>query len=116
MENDALHATLKKIKKTHENFTIGIGISIGIILFGYFFSFAGLIDHLKSGIVAFQFITTILFILCLIFLKKVAFFCTKLKYSKNSSYRPILEKLVSADFDKKEQEFLQAIETRFADK
>ena len=116
MENDALHTALRKIKKTHENFSVGIGITIGIILFGYFFSFAGLIDHLKSGIVVFQIVTTILFVLCLIFLKKVAFFLTKLKYAKNTSFKPILDKLVSADFEKKEQEFLQAMGARFESK
>lgn len=104
MSTDETLVALRKLKKTHENFAVGIGIAIGIILFGYFFSFAAFVDHLKSGLVIFQIITTIAFVFCLIFLKKVAFFCTKLKYGKQEPYCQLLQNIRHQDLEKDEKD------------
>lgn len=112
MSTDETVIALRKLKKTHENFAVGIGVTIGIILFGYFFSFAAFIDHLKSGLVVFQLISTIAFVFCLIFLKRVALFCTKLKYSKQAPYNRLLEGLKHQDFEKDEQTLGQIVAQR----
>lgn len=99
--NEAVNVA-RALKKTHENITVGIGITIGFILIAYFFSFAALIDHMKPGFVTFQVITTVLFVLCLVYLKRVAFFFTKLKFGKKQPYFSVLTRLTSQDFEQDE--------------
>jgi len=92
----------RALKKTHENITVGIGVTIGFILIAYFYSFATLLDQMKPGIVTFQIITTVLFVLSLAYLKRIAFFFTKLKYAKKQPYAAYLNTLTSRDFEQDE--------------
>ena len=94
---------IRKIKKVHENFVIGIGAGIGIILMLYFFSFAQFIDRVKPGLITFQIITTIIFVICLIFIKRVATFFTRLKLKRKPAFQTMMSKLSDSDFEKDEQ-------------
>ncbi len=94
---------INQLKKTHENFTVGIGIAIGIVFMSYFFSFAAFIDHVKPGLVTFQAVTTILLVFCLIYLKRVALYCTKLKYRNQALHSSLLQRLKHTDFEKDEK-------------
>lgn len=112
MSNDEQLSVLRELKRTHERFTVGIGVTIGIIFLAYFFSFAQFVDRLADGVVIFQVISSIGLVLCLIFIKKVALFFTRLRYSKNAIYSQLLRYIQSEDFDHNEDGFSQRIYER----
>ncbi len=101
--DDIRISAISQLKKTHENFTVGIGIAIGVIFMFYFFSFAAFIDHVKPGLVTFQAITTVLLVFCLIYLKRVALYCSKLKYRNQEPHHQLLQQLKHTDFEKDEK-------------
>ena len=109
MNTDEQLSALRELKKAHERFTVGIGVTIGIIFLVYFFSFAQFVDRLADGLVTFQIISTIGLVFCLIYIKKVALFFTRLRYSNNAIYAQLLPHVQSADFDHNEEEFSQRI-------
>lgn len=91
---------LQKIKKTHERIAITAGIVMGVALSSYFFTFGMLIDRDASGALWFQIITSVLFVFGLIFLKRLAFFLTKLVLGYNGEYRRALRGMKVADLDR----------------
>ncbi len=91
---------LQKIKKTHERIAITAGIVMGVALSSYFFTFGMLIDRDASGALWFQIITSVLFVFGLIFLKRLAFFLTKLVLGYNGEYRRALRGMTVADLDR----------------
>jgi F0F1-type ATP synthase assembly protein I len=91
---------LQKIKKTHERIAIIAGVIMGVMLSSYFFTFGMLIDRDATGALWFQIITSVLFIFGLIFLKRLAFFLTKLILGFKSDYREALTGMKVSDLDK----------------
>ncbi|TPW15035.1 MAG: Uncharacterized protein FD130_1268 [Halothiobacillaceae bacterium] len=98
---------IKKIKKSHENTFVTTGVTIGLILTLYFYSFASLIDKAPPIFFDIQVVTTLLFIACLLFLKRVAFFLVKLTKGRRAGYRSVLAQLTADDMDKNDDALLQ---------
>lgn len=88
-----------KIRTAHERIAITLGIAIGVILSSYFFTFGMLIDRDAGGLLWFQIITSVLFVLALFRLKRVAFFLTKLILGFKADYRRALQGMTLADLD-----------------
>ncbi len=99
MSNENDNKTLQKIKKTHERIAIISGIVMGLMLSAYFFTFGMLIDRDATAALWFQIITSVLFVFGLIFLKRVAFFLTKILLGMNSDCRRLLKNMSVADLD-----------------
>jgi len=97
-ENDS--NTLKKIKKIHERIVITVGITMGLALSTYFFTYGMLIDRDATAMIWFQLITTVLFIFGLIFIKRLALVLTKLLLAANSECRQMLKGMTAADLEK----------------
>jgi len=117
MNTEDLNKTaVNKLKKTHENFTVGIGVAIGIVFMSYFFSFAAFIDNVKPGLVTFQAITTILLVFCLIYLKKIALYFTRFKYRNSEPHSILLKQLSHTDFEKDAQGLNAIITARESEK
>lgn len=91
---------LHKIKKTHERIAITAGVVMGVVLSSYFFTFGMLIDRDATAALWFQIITSVLFIFGLIFLKRLAFFFTKLILGFKTEYREALAGMKAQDLDK----------------
>lgn len=100
---------IRRIKKTHENFVVALGITIGLILGVYFFSFAALIDSAPPIAIQFLMVTTVLLVLALIYVKRIALFFTRLKLGRKSEYKPLLAALVVADLAKDEEALLRQL-------
>ena len=92
-------ATLKKIKKIHERIAIAAGVIMGLMLSSYFFTFGMMIDRNATGVIWFQVITTVLFIFGLIYLKRLAFFLTKLVLGFKGEYRQALQGMKVKDLE-----------------
>ena len=97
-ENDA--QILQKIKMVHGRVAIIAGVIMGLALSSYFFTFGMLIDQGATAAIWFQIITMVLFILGLIFLKRLAFFITRLVLALNADCRRLLKGMKAADLEK----------------
>ena len=92
--------TLQKIKRTHGRIAITAGVIMGLALSSYFFTFGMVIDQGATGVLWFQLITMVLFIFGLIFLKRVAFFITRILLIQNADCRRVLKGMKLADIEK----------------
>jgi hypothetical protein len=90
-------SAIRCIKKTHENLVVGVGVSIGMILLVYFFTFAMFVDRASAALVWFQVITTILMAFMLVFIKKTSFFLTRLLLGRRPDCRHVFAVLEAAD-------------------
>ncbi len=107
-EQETLSA-IRRIKKTHENLVVTVGVLIGMTLLVYFFTFAMFVDKASTALIWFEIITTILMALILVFLKKVGFFLTKLLLGRRSDCRAVLAALVAADLALDEEVIMKKV-------
>ena len=84
----------------HGRTAIVAGVIMGLALSSYFFTFGMLIDMGATAALWFQIITMVLFIFGLIYLKRVAFFITRIVLSLNGDCRRALKGLKPADLEK----------------
>ncbi len=107
-EQETLNA-IRRIKKTHENLVVTIGVLIGMTLLIYFFTFAMFVDKASMVLVWFETITAILMALMLVFLKKVGFFLTKLLLGRRPDCRVVFTAIVAADLALDDQAIVEKI-------
>jgi hypothetical protein len=100
---------IRKIKKTHENLVVAIGITIGLILGVYFFSFASLIDSARPFAIQFLMVTTVLLVVALIYVKRIAFFFTRLLLGRKEHCKTVLKVITVADLTKDEEALLKQL-------
>ena len=94
---------LQKIRKTHERIAVTTGTIMAVIMCAYFFTFSDLIDQGATGLLWLEIVTSVLFLFGLIFLKRLAFFITRLVLGTNPECRDALKGLTAADFEKPPQ-------------
>lgn len=99
MTNDNDLDTLQKIKRTHGRTAIIAGVIMGLALSSYFFTFGMLIDQGATVALWFQIVTMVLFIFGLIFLKRLAFFITRILLVLNADCRRVLKGMKLADLE-----------------
>lgn len=90
---------LRRLKAAQDRYVLVIGLSFGILLVVYFFTFAQLIDRGYSGLVWFQAISALLMMLALFVLKRLAFGLVRLFYGRRTPYRGILARIGPFDLD-----------------
>jgi Kef-type K+ transport system membrane component KefB len=100
MTNDKDLKTLEKIKKTHGRTAVTAGVIMGVALSSYFFTFGMLIDNGATAALWFQIITMVVFIFGLVYLKRVAFFITRILLAMNADCRRMLKGMKPADLEK----------------
>lgn len=98
MSEQDQYTPLQQIKKSQENTVVVIGVSIAFVLLLYFFSFAAMVDH-GSALAWFQAVTTVLMAVMLVYIKRIAFFITRLRLGHRSPYRETLAHLTLAELD-----------------
>jgi len=91
---------LEQIRRTHERIAVIVGIFMAAAMSLYFFTFSDLIDKGASLLLWLELVTTILFVFGLIFLKRLAFFITRLMLGKNSACREAMKGMTVADLEK----------------
>jgi hypothetical protein len=92
--------TLQKIKRTHERVAVSAGAFMAVAMSIYFFTFSGLMDMGASGLLWFEVVSSVLFLFGLIFLKRLAFFITRLVLGANAGCRRALKGLTVDDLSK----------------
>jgi hypothetical protein len=100
---------INTVKKAHENIMVVTGVLIGILLIVYFFTFAQFFDRGYMAVVYFQAVTSVMLVVALFFLKRIAFVFIRMIYGRRDAYQPFLSAIVASDLDKDartlEQEF-----------
>ena len=114
MSSEIQLETIRKIKKTHENLVVTLGITIGIILGIYFFIFSHLIDSGPPIAIQFLMATTVLLVLALIYVKRLALLFTRVLLGRNEDCKALLKVLVVADLAHDETVLMQQLEQRRA--
>lgn len=94
---------IRKIKKSHENIMVFVGVATGILLIAYFFTFAQFFDRGMMWVVYFQAITSLMLVAGLFFLKRVSFFLIQRMYGGREPYKTFIDAIVYSDLDKDEQ-------------
>jgi len=92
------YTPIQRVKKAQENTVVVLGVSIGFVLLLYFFSFAAMVDR-GSAVAWFQAITTGLMAVMLVYIKRIAFFLTRLRLSRRAEFRDLFASLTPADLD-----------------
>jgi len=88
--SDDKEMILAHIKNTHENIAITLGVVLAMTLVAYFFTYSGLADSKYASWLWFEAVSSILIVIVLIKIQKVAFFLTKLRFMGKKSYQNLL--------------------------
>jgi cobalamin biosynthesis protein CobD/CbiB len=91
---------LQKIKKTHERVAVISGTFMAVTMSIYFFTFSRLMDTGATALFWFEIITAVLFLFGLIFLKRLAFFITRMVLGGDADCRRALQGMKVVDLDK----------------
>jgi len=90
---------IEQIQTTQKKIKTYTGVTIGMILIFYFFSFASLFDKAPAIFFLFELVTSIIFVMILILLNKFSFKITCWHYRNKSTYTDMLNKLSPNDVD-----------------
>jgi Kef-type K+ transport system membrane component KefB len=110
MSQQEIIDAIQRIKKSQENFMVGIGILTGMVLIVYFFTFAMLVDTTTGAPVWFQAITTVAMVLVLIFLKRVGFFFARLWLGRRPGCKTVFGAIQASDLSLDEQTLASQIQ------
>ncbi|MDR2876973.1 MAG: hypothetical protein LBV36_02895 [Chromatiales bacterium] len=97
MSNGSPVSALQRLKSTHESIMTLVGIGFGILLALYFFTFAQFIDHGNTGVVWFMAISSVLMVIALFRLRRLAFFLLRALRRRHPEYGPVLADMTSPD-------------------
>jgi hypothetical protein len=97
-------AAIERLQNIQSNIKVYAGISMGMLLILYFFSYAMLVDKGMTGALMFELITAILFVLALIYLNQVSFFVLKRLYRNRKPYRELFHYLTAKNIGDKAED------------
>ncbi len=109
MTTEEIINAIEQIQKSQTNFKIYTAVPMGTIMILYFFSFATLIDHGMMGAFYIEIITTILFVLALIYLNNVSFVLVKLLYKSRKLHSSLIQKMTPTSINKTAKQLSQEI-------
>ncbi|WP_455367095.1 hypothetical protein [Kaarinaea lacus] len=104
--------TIESLQNSLSNIKVFTVVPMGILMIVYFFSFATAIDRGMYGVLAFEIVTTILFVFAIIFINKLAFALLKMRYKHKAPYNNVLAYVDYSDLAGKPEEISKAIENR----
>ena len=104
--------TIEALQQSYSNIKIYTAVPMGVVLILYFFTFATLIDKGMQGILAFEIITSILFVFFFIFMNRAAFFLLKIRYKNKPPFSQALLLMEFSDLAMKPEALSSAIDSR----
>jgi cobalamin biosynthesis protein CobD/CbiB len=93
----------QKVKKIYSRTVIVAGTIMGFALCVFLFTIGTLLDHGYNAVLWLEFITSILFIFGLIYLKRLSLFITRILLSGNSDCRRMFKNMTVADIERVQQ-------------
>lgn len=104
--------TIEALQNTHNNIKVFTAIPMGVLMILYFFSYATLIDHGMYGVLGFEIVTTVVFVMSLIYINRLSFFLLKIRYRNKPPYQDILPYIDSTLLARKAQDVLPVVMNR----
>lgn len=92
------------VKKSYNKFLIGVGTGAGVILCIYFFTFSEIINRFPPIVWRLQALSAIGLVLVLVYVRRIAFFSTKLLYSRSQLEKQLLAQLSANDMERPDPE------------
>ena len=103
---------IESLQHSQSNIKVYTAIPMGVLMILYFFSYATLIDKGMYGMLTFEIVTSILFILAIIYINWVSFVLLKMRYKNKLPYKDVLQYLSYLDLSGKPGEISRMIENR----
>lgn len=103
---------IESLQQSYSNIKIFTAVPMGVLMILYFFSFATLIDKGMSGLLWFEIITSIVFLIYFVFINRAAFAILKILCRKNSRKREILALMDVTELSMKPEALSDIIESR----
>lgn len=100
---------ISQIQATQKRFAVTIGVSMGVIMSLYFFSFATLIDRGMLAALLFEIVTTLGFIVVYFLLNRISFALTRARYQNKAPHAELLTRLSAQDVNTSPEALLEAI-------
>ena len=109
MQQEKALEAIEQLQNSFSNIKIFTAVPMGIIMIIYFFTFAQLVDHGLDVLLYIEIVTTIMFVLALIFLNKVAYVLLRLRYSGKQPYNRLLQQLSAEQLGQDAQKLLSQV-------
>lgn len=103
---------IENLQQSYSNIKIFTAVPMGVLMILYFFSFATLIDRGMNGLLWFEIITTILFLIYFIAINKAAFVILKFLSRRNAHKSEILSLMDVSELSMKPEALSDIIESR----
>lgn len=103
---------IETLQHSQSNIKVYTAVPMGVLMILYFFSYATLIDMGMYGVLAFEVITTVLFVLALIYINQVSFRLLKFRYRNKSPYNEVLAYISHSDLSGDANKVSQTISNR----
>ena len=107
MSNEELIERISDIQKKQTKYKMIIGISLGMILLIYFFTFAMFVDKFPPIFFVIELITTPIIFVMFFLLNKMSFALIKGGFEKQADYRDVIAKMTQNDIDEKPEKIAQ---------
>lgn len=112
---NAIASQVDVLRNAYSNVKVFTVVPMGILMIIYFFTFATLIDRGMFGVLAFEIVTTVFFIVAIININRWPFSIVKWRYAGKPAYREILPYMSYQDFDKSTDDIVNALRQRKQD-
>lgn len=103
---------IELLQHSQSNIKVYTAIPMGVLMILYFFSFATLIDKGMYGMLTFEIVSSILFVLAIIYINRFSFVLLRMRYKNKPPYRDLFPYVSYLDLSGKPGEISQAIENR----
>ena len=110
--NSEMRETIESLQNSLSNIKVFTVVPMGIMLILYFFSFATAIDRGMYGLLAFEIVTTILFIFAIIYINKVSFVLLNMRFKNKAPFNSVLPYVDYSDLSGKPDDILNLVENR----
>jgi hypothetical protein len=99
-QQDEIEA-IQRMQNTQGNIKVFTAIPMGVLMILYFFTYATLVDKGMTALLVLEIVTTILFVLALIYLNQLSFYIIRQIFKNKRPYKDLLMYLTHANINDK---------------
>ena len=103
---------IERLQHSYSNVKIFTAVPMGVLMILYFFSYAMLIDRGMTGILMFEIVTSILFVLYFVYINQAAFVLLKFLHRRKPHLNDMLSLMNASDLAMTADALNEVIESR----
>lgn len=92
-------SAIERLQNSQSNVKVFTAIPMGVVMILYFFSYATLVDKGMTGALWFEIITTVMFVLALVYLNQVSFAIIRFLYKNKRPYSDLLNHITASNIN-----------------